>query len=78
MTQPASNDIVPVRQQLIELDVANATIDASIDNYESNSGVGYVTNASQYAGTTTTSSGSSASSTVTVSTTSTTSSSTSY
>ena len=76
MVQPASNDIVPVRQQLIEIDVANATIDASIDNYEANAGVGYVTNASNYSGTSTTASGSSSSSTVTVSTTSTTTSST--
>jgi len=79
MTQPASNDLVPVRQQLLQIDVANATIDASIDNYESNSGVGYVTNASAYSGTSSSSaSGSSSSSTVTVSTETSTSSTTSY
>ena len=78
MAQPASNDLVPVRQQILQIDVANATVDASIDNYEANSGVGYVTNASSYSGTTSATAGSSSSSTVTVSTETSTSSTTTY
>lgn len=58
-TQPASNDIVPVRQQLIQIDTANMIVDASLDTYESNAGVGYTTNASSYNATGTTSSTSS-------------------
>ena len=54
-TQPASNDIVPVRQQLLEIDTANMVVDASLDTYESNAGVGYTTNASSYTATGTTS-----------------------
>jgi len=54
-TQPASNDIVPVRQQLLEIDTANMIVDASLDTYESNAGVGYTTNASSYTATGTTS-----------------------
>ena len=55
-TQPASNDIVPVRQQLIQIDTANMTVDADLDTYESNAGVGYTTNASSYIASGTTSS----------------------
>jgi len=58
-TQPASNDIVPVRQQLMQIDTANMIVDASLDTYESNAGVGYTTNASSYNATGTTSSTSS-------------------
>ena len=53
-TQPSSNDIVPVRQQLLEIDLNNIVIDANLDTYETNAGVGYTTNASSYAGTGTT------------------------
>jgi len=55
-TQPSSNDVVPVRQQLLEIDTANMIVDASLDTYETNAGVGYTTNASSYSATGTTSS----------------------
>ena len=54
-TQPSSNDIVPVRQQLLEIDLSNMIVDANLDTYESNAGVGYTTNASSYAASGTTS-----------------------
>lgn len=67
-TQPASNDVVPVRQQLLQIDTANMTVDADLDTYESNAGVGYTTNASSYVASGTTS-GTTTGTTTTVTTT---------
>ena len=67
-TQPASNDVVPVRQQLIQIDTANMIVDADLDTYESNAGVGYTTNASSYVASGTTS-GTTTGTTTTVTTT---------
>ena len=44
--QPASNDIVPVRDQIIELDISNSTISVQKDTFvagSSDAGVGYTT-----------------------------------
>ena len=43
--QPSSNDIVPVRDQIIELDIANSTITVEKDTFvagSSDAGVGYL------------------------------------
>jgi hypothetical protein len=45
--KPNSNDIVPVRDQIIEIDIQNSNITAEIDTFMSGSadaGVGYITN----------------------------------
>jgi len=47
--QPDSNDIVPVRNQVLSIDTANSTVSASIDEIESGSsqaGTGYTTTSS--------------------------------
>ena len=47
--QPDSNDIVPVRNQVLSIDVANSNISGSIDEIESGSsqaGTGYTTTSS--------------------------------
>ena len=44
--QPSSNDIVPVRDQILEIDIANSTINVSKDTFvggASDAGVGYTT-----------------------------------
>ena len=44
--QPASNDIVPVRDQILELDIPNSTIAVQKDSFvggSSDAGVGYTT-----------------------------------
>ena len=44
--QPASNDIVPVRDQILELDIPNSTISVEKDSFvggSSDAGVGYTT-----------------------------------
>jgi hypothetical protein len=48
-TIPSSNDIVPVRNQVLEIDTANSTITGSVDEIESGSsqaGTGYTTTSS--------------------------------
>ena len=50
---PATNDIVPVRNQLLEIDFTNSTISAQIDTATS-SGSSYSTSGSGSATTTTT------------------------
>jgi hypothetical protein len=48
-TTPDSNDVVPVRNQVLSIDTANSTISASIDEIESGSsqaGTGYTTTSS--------------------------------
>lgn len=50
VVQPNSNDVVPVRNQLVEIDFANTTITAQVDTIESggsSAGTGYTT-ASSY------------------------------
>ena len=45
-TQPASNDIVPVRDQVLEIDTANSTVTAEADTFvggSADAGVGYTT-----------------------------------
>ena len=47
--QPDSNDVVPVRNQVLSIDTANSTVSASIDEIESGSsqaGTGYTTTSS--------------------------------
>ena len=46
--QPASYDVVPVRNQILEVDLTNTTITATADNYIETGGVGYTTTASNY------------------------------
>jgi len=49
ITQPKSNDIVPVRNQLVEIDFANSTVTAEVDTIESggsSAGTGYTTTSS--------------------------------
>ena len=49
VTQPKSNDIVPVRNQLLEIDFANSTVTAEVDTIESggsSAGTGYNTTSS--------------------------------
>ena len=48
---PSSNDIVPVRNQLLELDLVNTTITGQVDN-TTTTGVGYTTTTSGTASTT--------------------------
>jgi len=48
-TTPSSNDIIPVRNQVLEIDTANSTVAASIDEIESGSsqaGTTYTTTSS--------------------------------
>ena len=48
-TTPSSNDIIPVRNQVLEIDTANSTITGSVDEIESGSsqaGTGYTTTSS--------------------------------
>ena len=48
-TTPSSNDIIPVRNQVLEIDTANSTVTASIDEIESGSsqaGTSYTTTSS--------------------------------
>ena len=45
-TQPASNDIVPVRDQILEIDTANSSITVTADTFvggSADAGVGYTT-----------------------------------
>ena len=47
--QPSSNDVVPVRDQIVEIDVANSIITVEEDTFVGGSaeaGVGYTTNTS--------------------------------
>ena len=47
--QPASNDIVPVRDQIVEIDIANSTINVTADSFvggSADAGVGYTTTSS--------------------------------
>ena len=47
--QPDSNDVVPVRNQVLSIDTANSTVSASVDEIESGSsqaGTGYTTTSS--------------------------------
>ena len=48
---PSSNDIVPVRNQLLEIDLVNTTISGQVDN-TTTTGVGYTTTTSGTASTT--------------------------
>ena len=46
---PSSNDIVPVRDQILEIDVANSIVNVSEDTFvggSSEAGVGYSTTSS--------------------------------
>ena len=47
--KPDSNDVIPVRNQVIEIDTINSTVIAEVDTYadgSSSAGVGYSTNSS--------------------------------
>ncbi|MEK9697731.1 MAG: hypothetical protein VW270_18335, partial [Candidatus Poseidoniales archaeon] len=47
--QPKSNDVVPVRNQLLEIDIANTKVTAEVDTIESggsSAGTGYTTSSS--------------------------------
>ena len=47
--QPQSNDVVPVRNQLLEIDIANTKVTAEVDTIESggsSAGTGYTTSSS--------------------------------
>ena len=49
MVQPKSNDVVPVRNQLLEIDFENTTVTAEVDTIESggsSAGTGYSTSSS--------------------------------
>ena len=46
--QPASYDVVPVRNQILEVDLTNTTVNVTADNYAETGGVGYTTTASNY------------------------------
>ena len=48
---PSSNDIVPVRNQILEIDLVNTTITGQVDN-TATTGVGYTTTTSGTASTT--------------------------
>ena len=50
-TIPSSNDIIPVRNQILEIDLVNSTISGQIDN-TTTTGVGYTTTTSGTASTT--------------------------
>ena len=46
---PNSNDVVPVRDQIVELDIANSTITVTADTFvggSADAGVGYTTTSS--------------------------------
>jgi len=46
---PSSNDIVPLRNQILNIDVANSSITVEVDTLvggSSNAGIGYVTTSS--------------------------------
>ena len=48
--QPSSNDIVPVRNQIVEIDVSNSSITVEEDTFvggSSEAGVGYTTTTSR-------------------------------
>ena len=45
---PSSVDVIPVRNQVLEIDEANTTVTVSADTYETTSGIGY-TSATSYA-----------------------------
>ena len=47
---PSSNDVVPVRNQILEIDLVNSTVTGQIDN--TTTGVGYTTTTSGTASTT--------------------------
>ena len=38
---PNSVDVIPVRNQIIEIDETNTTVTVSADDYETTSGIGY-------------------------------------
>ena len=47
--QPSSNDVVPVRDQIVEIDIANSTINVTADSFvggSADAGVGYTTTSS--------------------------------
>jgi len=49
VVQPSSNDVVPVRNQLLEIDITNTKVTAEVDTIESggsSAGTGYTTSAS--------------------------------
>lgn len=49
ITQPKSNDVVPVRNQLLEIDLTNTTVNVAVDTIESGgsaAGTGYTTTSS--------------------------------
>ena len=46
--QPSSYDVVPVRNQVLEIDLSNTNVTATADNYAETSGVGYTTTSSNY------------------------------
>ena len=49
VVQPSSNDVVPVRNQLLEIDITNTKVTAGVDTIESggsSAGTGYTTSAS--------------------------------
>ena len=48
---PSSNDVVPVRNQILEIDLVNSTVTGQIDN-TTTTGVGYTTTTSGTASTT--------------------------
>ena len=46
---PNSNDVVPVRDQIVEIDIANSTINVTADSFvggSADAGVGYTTTSS--------------------------------
>mgnify|MGYP005731843913 FL=1 len=46
---PDSNDVVPVRDQIVEIDIANSTINVNADTFvggSADAGVGYTTTSS--------------------------------
>ena len=49
MVTPNSNDVVPVRDQIVEIDIANSTINVTADSFvggSADAGVGYTTTSS--------------------------------
>ena len=71
---PSSNDVVPVRNQIIEIDLVNTSIIAAVD-LTASTGKGYTTTQT---GTSSTTTGTSTTTTTTVATTSSTPSSSAY
>ena len=46
---PSSNDVVPVRDQIVEIDISNSTINVTADSFvggSADAGVGYTTTSS--------------------------------